>query len=136
MKPEDREKIQLMLKSARNNKETILADYSVEYAKSGLSKCGICEKIIKKGDVRVGKKIYNTRMVKLNGPYDRWQHLQCFAEKAHDLEYYKDGEELPGISTLSEDDRKEIRSNIKGSRKISTTRDDVETVAPKKVRSN
>ena len=133
---EDKEKIQSMLKTARDNIETVLADYSVEYAKSGSSKCGICEEVIKQGEVRIGKKIHNTRMAKLNGPYDRWHHLQCFAEKAHDLEYYKDGEELPGISSMSEDDKKEIRSKIKGSKKRSATKDDVESAAPKKVRSN
>ena len=125
-----------MLKTARKNIKTVLTDYSVEYAKSGSSKCGICEEVIKKGEVRVGKKIYNTKMAKLNGPYDRWHHLQCFAEKAHDLDYYKDGEELPGISSLSEDDKKEIQSKIKGSRKRSATKDDVESATSKKVRSN
>ena len=133
---EDKEKIQAMLQTAQNNIETVLDDFNVEYAKSASSKCGICEEAIKKGDVRIGKKIYNTRMAKLNGPYDRWHHLQCFAEKAQSLEFYKPGEDLPGLASLSDDDRKEIRSQIKGSKKRAAIKDDVESSVPKKVRSN
>ena len=133
---EDKEKIQSMLQTAQNNIETVLDDFKVEYAKSGSSKCGICEEAIKKGDVRIGKKIYNTKMAKLNGPYDRWHHLECFAEKSQSLEFYKTGEDLPGIASLSECDRKEVRSQIKGCRKRAAIKDDVEGSFLKKIRPN
>ena len=40
-------------------------------------------------------------MAKLNGPYDRWHHLQCFAEKAQSLEFYKTGEDLNVVNGLN-----------------------------------
>ena len=79
---------------------------------SGSSKCGICEDLIKKGDVRVGKKIYDTRRAKLNRPYFRWHHLKCFGENTGNLEYYDAGEDLPGFLSLSNDDQKIVKSKI------------------------
>ena len=117
LKDEDKEKIKSMLKEARENIKTVFSDFSIEYAKSGSSKCGICEEKIKKGEIRVGKKIYDTRMAKLNGPYDRWYRLQCFADKSESLEFYDNGDKLNGISTLSEEDAKMVGSKVTRSKK-------------------
>lgn len=121
-----------MLKQARENIKTILTDFSIEYAKSGSSKCGICEEKIKKEDIRVGKRIYDTRMAKLNGPYDRWHHLECFAIKSKSLEFYDSGDKLTGISTLSEEDAKMVSSKVTSSKKRLAISDDSENENAKK----
>ena len=136
LKDDDREKVKFMLKEARDNLKTVLDDFSIEYAKSGSSKCGICEEKIKKEDIRVGKRIYDTRMAKLNGPYDRWHHVQCFADKSKNLEFYDSGEKLPGISSLSEEDFKMVGSKITSSKKRAASCEDLERATPKKIKLN
>ena len=131
---DDKEKIQSMLKEARDNIKTVFTDFNIEYAKSGSSKCGICQDKIKREDIRVGKKVYDTRMAKLNGPYDRWHHLQCFAHKSKELEFFDNGDMLPGISTLSEEDRKMVESKIKQSKKRSASFEDSESEKSKKIK--
>ena len=132
MRDNDKDKVKSQLKTAKDNIRTVLSDYCVEYAKSNSSKCGVCETLIVKGDVRVGKKIYDTRRAKLNGPYDRWHHLKCFTENAQDLEYYNDGGDLPGISSLLGEDKTSVQSKIKGSKKRAAE-DGVELTPSKKV---
>ena len=132
LKDGDKDKIRSMLKEARDNIKTVLEDFSIEYAKSGSSKCGICEEKIKKGDIRVGKKIYDTRMAKLNGPYDRWYKLQCFADKSTSLEFYDNGDKLNGISTLSEEDAKIVCSKVTRSKKRSASSEASENENSKK----
>ena len=134
LKDDDSEKVKFMLKEARDNLKTVLDDFSIEYAKSGSSKCGICEEKIKKEDIRVGKRIYDTRMAKLNGPYDRWHHVQCFADKSKKLEFYDNGEKLPGISSLSEEDFKMVGSKITSSKKRAASCEDLESTTPKKIK--
>ena len=46
------------------------------------------------------------------GPYDRWQHISCFAEKREDLEYHDSGEKMAGFMTLSADDQSDIKSKL------------------------
>ena len=121
-----------MLKQARENIKTILTDFSIEYAKSGSSKCGICEEKIKKEDIRVGKRIYDTRMAKLNGPYDRWHHLECFAIKSESLEFYDRGDKITGVSTLSEEDAKMVSSKVTSSKKRLAISEDSENENAKK----
>ena len=132
LKDEDKEKIKSMLKEARENIKTVFSDFSIEYAKSGSSKCGICEEKIKKGEIRVGKKIYDTRMAKLNGPYDRWYRLQCFADKSESLEFYDNGDKLNGIATLSEEDAKMVSSKVTRSKKRSASSEASENENSKK----
>ena len=50
---------------------TNIREFRTEYAKSGGSKCGICEDKIPKGAVRIGKKEYDSTRAKMYGPYDR-----------------------------------------------------------------
>ena len=112
----DQEEIKELLEVALNNIETVLSDFQIEYAKSGASKCGICKSLIKKEDVRVGKKVYDTKMAKLNGPYDRWHHLECFSDNREKLEYYSDGNMILGFAILSSDDQVLVSSKIKDTR--------------------
>ena len=73
-------------------------------------------------------------MAKLNGPYDRWHHLQCFALKSKELEFFDNGDMLPGISTLFEEDRKMVESKIKRSNKRSASFEDSESEKSKKIK--
>ena len=60
--------------------------------------------------------VHDTRIAKLNGPYDRWQHhLQCFFDKAEELEFYEtEAEKIPHFSDLSDKDQEDIRQKLKG----------------------
>ena len=48
----------------------------------------------------------------MNGPYDKWHHISCFAEKRDDLEYHDSGEKMAGFMTLSADDQSDIKSKL------------------------
>ena len=91
-------------KSAMTASGTNMKDFRLEYAKSGASKCGVCEEKIKKvsklrwiaifswqikeltydfffqNEVRAGKKEYESQRAKMYGPYDKWHHLDCFVK--------------------------------------------------------
>ena len=134
LKDDDKEKIPSMLKEARDAIKTVFTDFSIEYAKSGSSKCGICEEKIRKEDIRVGKKVYDTRMAKLNGPYDRWHHLQCFGDKCKRLEFYDNGDKLTGISSLSKEDKEMVGLIVKGSKKRSASSESSEGEKSKKMK--
>lgn len=96
---------------------TIMKDFRLEYAKSGASKCGVCEEKIAKGHVRAGKKEYDSQRAKMYGPYDRWHHIPCFVQKKDELEYFDAGEAMAGFKTLSPDDQDMIKSSIKASKR-------------------
>ena len=46
------------------------------------------------------------------GPYDRWHHIECFAEKREDLEYYDGGEIMAGFMKLSAEDQNAIKAKL------------------------
>ena len=46
------------------------------------------------------------------GPYDKWHHVTCFAEKRDHLEYYDAGEKMAGFMKLSAEDQTEIKSKL------------------------
>ena len=50
---------------------TNMRDFRTEYAKSGGSTCGPCETKIAKGNVRIGKKDYDSMRAKMYSPFDR-----------------------------------------------------------------
>ena len=79
---------------------TIMKDFRLELAKSGAAKCQVCEEKIKKGEVRAGKKNYESQRAKMYGPYDGWHHIPCFAEKREELEYFDAGEAMAGFMLL------------------------------------
>ena len=47
------------------------------------------------------------------GPYDRWHHVECFAEKRDEMEYNDAGEAMAGFKTLSKEDQDLMREKIK-----------------------
>ncbi len=92
---------------------TLMGDFRVEVAKAGGAGCRVCEVKIKKGLARIGKKDYDSQRAKMYGPYDRWHHVGCFAEKRDELEFYDAGDDLAGFKTLGADEQQEIREKIK-----------------------
>ncbi len=96
---------------------TLLKDFRLEYAKSGASKCGVCEEKIKKGEVRAGRKEYESQRAKMYGPYDKWHHIACFVKNRDDLEYFDGGDAMAGFMTLSPDDQTMVKSAIKPSKR-------------------
>ena len=46
------------------------------------------------------------------GPYDKWHHIGCFAEKREELEYFDSGDKMGGFMSLSADDQNNIKSKI------------------------
>ena len=46
------------------------------------------------------------------GPYDRWHHISCFAEKREDLEYFDSGEKMGGFMSLSGDDQSNVKTKL------------------------
>ncbi len=108
----------------------MLKDFRLEYAKSGASKCGVCEEKIAKvricqpneivfhfalfqAEVRVGKKEYESQRAKMYGPYDKWHHIKCFVQKRDELEFFDSGCDMGGFKTLSPEDQDMIKSSIK-----------------------
>jgi hypothetical protein len=86
-------------KGSKGNTEmngSAMGDFRTEYAKSGGSKCGVCEEKIGKNAVRIGKKEYESTRAKMYGPYDKWHHVQCFKDQREQMEFYSSAEELPG----------------------------------------
>ena len=127
---------------------TLLKDFRLEYAKSGGSKCGVCEEKIKKvfinlstckclttfsifflvpenddlsfqNEVRAGKKDFESQRAKMYGPFDRWHHIPCFVKQREELEYFDDGEAMGGFMTLSPDDQAMVKSAIKAMKRKS-----------------
>jgi len=127
---EDQEKIQKMMtdalsgkplsgkgKSAMTKSGTNMGDFRLEYAKSGASKCGVCEEKIKKNEVRAGKKEYESQRAKMYGPYDKWHHLDCFVKDRDKLEFFDGGDKMAGFHTLSADDQAMVKDKIKATKR-------------------
>jgi len=123
---EDQEKIKKMMEDSKAGKipgsksgkstmsasGTNMKDFRLEYAKSGAAKCGVCEEKIKKNEVRVGKKIYDSQRAKMYGPYDKWHMIDCFVKERESLEYFDGGEQMAGFNTLSADDQEMVKQKI------------------------
>ncbi len=62
---------------------------------------------------RIGKKDYESQRAKMYGPYDRWHHVKCFAEKREELEFFDAGENLAGFKTLSKDHQQLVKDELK-----------------------
>ena len=43
----------------------------------------------------------------------RWHHVKCFVENRLDLEFFASGEDLPGVNTLSADDKAMLKTELK-----------------------
>ena len=47
------------------------------------------------------------------GPYDRWHHVKCFAEKREELEYFDAGDKMAGFNTLGPDDKTLVKESLR-----------------------
>ncbi|KAG7202334.1 hypothetical protein KM043_018664 [Ampulex compressa] len=88
------------------------SDFTVQYAKSSQSTCKGCEEKIIKGEIRVGKKDFESAEGRKYGGIDRWHHLECFAKLRATLEFYESGDLLPGAKDLSKDDQKTVKTTL------------------------
>ena len=112
---------------------TILKDFRLEYAKSGASKCGVCEEKIKKNEVRAGKKEYESQRAKMYSPYDKWHHIECFVKDRETLEYFDSGDAMGGFFNLSPEDQNLVKSSIKAmKRKLPSSTDEPDAKKVKK----
>ncbi|XP_021955336.1 poly [ADP-ribose] polymerase [Folsomia candida] len=105
--PTGREKLAL--------KKSNLKDFSVAYAKSGQSKCQACEEKIPKGDLRIGKKDYESdiAVIHSNGNgVDQWHHVTCFVKIREHLGYFESGKLLPGYRDLDREDQDEVQKQL------------------------
>ena len=87
-------------------------DFKVEYAKSGKSKCKLCEEFIPKGDVRISKLDYTSETAIRFGPHDRWFHIDCFVTSRQELEFYGSASDIPNFDDLDDDDKKMLKKKI------------------------
>ena len=46
------------------------------------------------------------------GPYDRWHHVKCFAEKREELEFFDAGEDLAGFKSIGTEDQQLVRDEL------------------------
>ncbi|KAG5666647.1 hypothetical protein PVAND_014663 [Polypedilum vanderplanki] len=97
--------------AAPKNK-AIIKDFGVEYAKSGRSTCVECLKNIDENEIRVKKMDYSSDIGKKFGGKPMWHHLECFAAKREDYNFYLGGSQLPGISKLLKGDQKIVADVI------------------------
>lgn len=106
-------------------------EFAVEYAKSNRSKCKVCECVIEKDDVRIGKQDTDSDDAKRFGPLFRWFHPKCFAENRDDLEFHSDASLLPNFECLKKSDQKKLLKNLPASK--SAKKPKLEPVALPKV---
>ena len=106
-------------KAKGKGRVTTRADLQVEYAKSSRSSCRGCNSSIEKGVMRVAKMEQPDPTERAyGGLLPRWHHVDCFLERAAELE--ADGvaaEELSGFTKLGKEEQKELRGKFGGSSK-------------------
>lgn len=90
-----------------------LKDFGVEYSRSSRAECVGCQSKIMKEDVRVKKVVYDTEVGFKFGGQPLWHHLNCFAAIRGDYGFYLAGEQLPGFSELSPEDKKAVKKALK-----------------------
>ncbi|KAL0276840.1 UNVERIFIED_CONTAM: hypothetical protein PYX00_004320 [Menopon gallinae] len=99
-------------KRSLENGNPNLKDFTVAYAKSGQSKCKLCEENISKNEIRISKKDYESESALRYGPHERWHHVDCFLKVREELAFFAAGTCLPGYKTLEPDDQKIIKKKI------------------------
>lgn len=66
-----------------------------------------------KDEVRVCKTVYDTEVGQKYGGQPLWHHVKCFAECRNELLFFAGGESLPGFKSLSSEDQKMVKDEIK-----------------------
>lgn len=90
-----------------------LNDFGVEYSKSSRATCVGCQNLIMKDDIRVKRTVHDTEVGAKFGGQALWHHLSCFASIRGDYSFYLGGENLPGFKSLSPEDKKTVKDQIK-----------------------
>jgi len=97
------------------------ARYCVEYAKTSRSNCKKCKSQIEKGCCRIGK-ITPNPFSDDGGDMKVWFHMACMFESLTraraTTKKIESPADLEGFSSISDEDKEEIKKLIKGSRKI------------------
>jgi len=114
---DDQEKIRALMgedttsgdKSSKNGKVRENPVFSAEYSKSSRAKCRACEENILKGVIRISKMELPDEPKKGIGLVPHWRHLDCFIASRDEIDATDlTPEEIPGFSSLQEDDKKDI----------------------------
>lgn len=100
-------------KGASKRKAELDGDFTVEYAKSGQSKCKLCECAIGKAEVRLGKRDYESDDAARFGPLFRWFHVACFVTAREELSFFADADDLPNFENLEAKDKRELKKKLK-----------------------
>lgn len=89
-----------------------MKDFGIEYSRSSRAECVGCQNKIMKEDVRVKKVVFDTEVGFKFGGQPLWHHLECFAKIRGDYGFYLGGDQLPGFSSLSPEDKKTVKKAI------------------------
>lgn len=89
-----------------------MKDFGVEYSLSSRAECVGCQNKIMKEDIRVKKVVFDTEVGFKFGGQPLWHHLECFAKIRGDYGFYLGGDQLPGFSSLSPEDKKTVKKAI------------------------
>lgn len=117
-----------------NTITTNFNDFMIEYAKSGRSKCNLCERAIESRTVRIGKLDFDAETPWNGGPVARWFHQECFAKSLEQLEYYGDIDNIPGFDKLDLEDQALVKKNVKTIKPLSILKKETNTCV-KKIKS-
>lgn len=64
------------------------------------------------GEIRISKKDFESEQARRYGSIDRWYHLECFEKVRENLEFYENGDVLPGIKDLSKEDQAKVKTAL------------------------
>ena len=65
------------------------------------------------GEVRLGKKVYDSERAMAYGPYMGWHHVDCFVKERETLEFFEEAAKMPGLKTLSKEDQQMLKTKLK-----------------------
>lgn len=95
-----------------NSNAAALKDFGIEYSVSSRAECVGCHNKIVKEDIRIKKTAYDTEVGVRFGGQALWHHLSCFASIRGDYGFYLSGDQLPGFSDLSPEDKKKVKKEL------------------------
>lgn len=90
----------------------LIKDFGIEYAKSGRASCAGCHLKISKDEVRIKKVAHDTEIGMKFGGQAVWHHVECFAQLRSSLGWFASANELPGFTSLTQDDQQTAKKHI------------------------